>query len=180
MPASRPVITSITSAAELKRWYWTKKELSLLAAHLDIATSGSKEYLRAHLCSTLDGAAANTVRPLRRKVAPQLLPPVGRETIIPVGQHSSQTLRHFFEKEIGKQFHFDSFMRDYIANNAGKTLGDVIQHWHATRSAASKPQPIASQFEYNTFIRDWFRTHPNTTKDAAIAAWHEYRSQPRA
>src|SRR5579883_3246514 len=106
MLTSRPVITAITSAAELKRWYWTKEELSLLAAHLGIATSGSKAHLTGYLCNTLDDVPTdNTVRPPKRKAAPQLQPPVGRETIIPVGQRSSQVLRHFFAKEIGKQFH---------------------------------------------------------------------------
>jgi hypothetical protein len=101
---------------------------------------------------------------------------VDADSVIQPGQRCSQVLRRFFQSRIGPGFHFDQAMRDFIADGAGRTLGDAVAHWHATRD--QPPGPIGRQFEYNRFIRDWHAAHPGGAQ-AAAAAWRAHRADPR-
>ncbi|MFF1409096.1 DUF6434 domain-containing protein [Streptomyces sp. NPDC058289] len=53
--------------------------------------------------------------------------------MIAPGQRCSQVLREYFVREIGPGFHLDAFMRDYVAQGAGRTLAEAVAHWYATR-----------------------------------------------
>lgn len=102
--------------------------------------------------------------------------PLTAVTVIQAEQRCSQQLRAFFTVEIGAGFRFDAAMRDFIAEGAGRTLGDAIRHWHATR--AERPRQIGAQFELNRFLRDWHAAHPGASREAALAAWRGHRSRP--
>jgi hypothetical protein len=168
------------SGSELLRWYWTAEELTRLARARGRGTGGGKQALAARLAAPLDGGPEPAADARRRPAgAAQLAGPVGVETVIPAGQRCSQVLRAFFQEQIGPALRFDAFMRDFIAGGAGRTLGDAVRHWHATREAAVLPQPIGDQFEFNRFVRDWHRRHPAGTRSEALAAWHRHRSAPR-
>ncbi|GAA3257097.1 hypothetical protein [Streptomyces lavendulae] len=82
-------------------------------------------------------------------------------------------------REIGPGFHFDAFMREYVAQGAGRTLDEAVAHWHATRRQAAEPQPVGAQFEFNRFLRDWHSRHPGGSRTEALAAWRDHRSRPR-
>jgi len=103
---------------------------------------------------------------------------VSAATVIPPGQRCSQVLRHWFEQEIGPGFAFDGSMREFIAQGAGRTLGEAVAHWHATRAEAARPKPIAAQFELNAFLRQWWAAHPGGTRAEALAAWRDHRAAP--
>ncbi len=75
-------------------------------------------------------------------------------------------------------FAFDETMRSFVAQGAGRTLGEAVAHWHATREEAARPSPIGAQFELNAFLRRRRSTHPGEGREAALAAWREYRSRP--
>jgi hypothetical protein len=96
--------------------------------------------------------------------------------VIPPGQRSSHVLREFFTAEVGPSFRFDAAMRDFVANGAGKTLGDAVDHWWASRDRDAPP--IGPQFELNRFTREWWRANPGGTRDELRAAWLAYRNQP--
>jgi hypothetical protein len=81
-------------------------------------------------------------------------------TVIPPGLRYSQVLREWFTQQVGRGFAFDGAMRDFIAGGAGRTLGDVVAHWHATRAGAAQPTRIGAQFELNAFLRAWGRPIP--------------------
>ncbi|WP_221890425.1 DUF6434 domain-containing protein [Streptomyces sp. WAC07061] len=117
--------------------------------------------------------------PAARRGGRQLKAPVGPASVIPEGQRCSQVLREFFLCEIGPGFHFDAFMREYVAQGAGRTLADAVAHWHATRQRAAEPQEVGAQFEFNRFLRDWHARHPDGARDQALAAWREHRARPR-
>ena len=57
-----------------------------------------------------------------------------------------------------------------------RTLGEAVEHWHATRSA-QRPA-IGPQFELNRFSRAWHRAHPGGSRADLLAAWSSYRSLP--
>jgi hypothetical protein len=67
-------------------------------------------------------------------------------------------------------------MRAFIEKGAGRTLGDAIDHWHASRRL--EPGEISSQFELNRFTRQWHADHPAGERHELAAAWREYRSLP--
>ncbi len=173
---SRPELSTSLSSVELRRWYWTLSELEGLARELGVPRGGGKRPLVERLAAALDGEPLPPP-PSRPRTGRQLTGALTAATVIPEGQRCSQALRAFFEREIGPGFTFDAFMREFIAGGAGRTLGDAVGHWHATRPEASRPQPIAPQFELNAFLRRWRETHGGTRQEG-LAAWREYRSLP--
>ncbi|WP_405527705.1 SAP domain-containing protein [Streptomyces avidinii] len=181
MAGSRPAPTTALTGAELLRWYWTLVELTSLAREIGIATGGGKAALTARLAAALDGLPAPVAPPgpARRRAGRQLAAPVTGATVIPPGQRCSQVLREYFVREIGPGFHFDAFMRDYVAGHAGHTLAEAVAHWHATRAEAAEPREVGAQFEFNRFLRAWHAQHPDGARGEALAAWQEHRARPR-
>ncbi|MFD0265477.1 DUF6434 domain-containing protein [Streptomyces sp. NPDC127106] len=177
---SRPALNAGLSGAELRRWYWTLAELTSLARATGLPTGGGKAALTARLAAALDGRPAPAPVPVRRRAGRQLAAPVDGDAVIPEGQRCSQVLREFFVREIGPGFHFDAFMRDYIAGGAGRTLADAVAHWHATRAEAAEPREVGAQFEFNRFLREWHVRHPDGTRAEALAAWQAHRARPRS
>ncbi|MFF3209696.1 DUF6434 domain-containing protein [Streptomyces sp. NPDC002886] len=191
----RPAPSPELSGAELARWYWTLAELSSLARRMGLPAGGGKAAVTARIAAALDGlpapapvparAPAPVPSPARSGGRPvhgagrQLAAPVDGASVLPPGQRCSQVLRAYFVREIGPGFHFDAFMRDYVAQGAGRTLAEAVAHWHATRAAAAEPREIGAQFELNRFLRDWHARHPEGTRAQALAAWRAHRSRPR-
>ncbi|WP_412076361.1 DUF6434 domain-containing protein [Streptomyces xanthophaeus] len=177
--ASRPALTPALTGTELTRWYWTLAELTALARQLGLSTSGGKAALTDRLAAVLDGRPEP--RPVRtaRRGGRQLAAPVHGDTVIPEGQRCSQVLREYFTREIGPAFHFDAFMRDYVAQGAGRTLAEAVSHWHATRQRAAEHQEVGAQFEFNRFLRDWHARHPDGARTEALAAWRDHRARPK-
>ncbi|MEW2412990.1 DUF6434 domain-containing protein [Streptomyces sp. NPDC046866] len=177
---SRPDLTAELTGAELRRWYWTLAELTLLARAMGLSAGGGKAALTDRLAAALDGLPQpEPPRPTRRPAGRQLAAPVDGATVIPQGQRCSQVLREFFVREIGPAFHFDAAMRDYIADGAGHTLAEAVAHWHATRALAAEPREVGAQFEFNRFLRDWHARHPDGARAEALAAWQAHRARPR-
>ncbi|GAA3902183.1 DUF6434 domain-containing protein [Actinoplanes auranticolor] len=178
MTEHRPALSPALSGAELTRWYWTLAELTALARTLGVPRGGGKAALADRLAAALDGAAPSAPVP-RAPAGRQLTAPVSADTIIPPGQRCSQLLRDFFRQQIGPGFTFDEFMRAFVADGAGQTLGAAVAHWHATRAQAAQQRPIGAQFELNAFLRQWRLDHPGAGRQDALAAWRQHRSQPR-
>ncbi|MER5759423.1 DUF6434 domain-containing protein [Streptomyces sp. NPDC002082] len=179
----RPAPSPGLSGAELARWYWTLAELTALARRMGLPAGGGKAAVTARIAAALDGLPAPAPVPAgsrpARGAGRQLAAPVDGASVIPPGQRCSQVLREYFVREIGPGFHFDAFMRDYVAQGAGRTLAEAVAHWHATRALAAQPREIGAQFELNRFLRDWHTRHPEGTRPQALAAWRVHRSSPR-
>ncbi|MEV7440058.1 DUF6434 domain-containing protein [Streptomyces sp. NPDC091204] len=175
---SRPALTAALTGAELLRWYWTLAELSALARRMGLSAGGGKAAVTARLAAALDGLPAPAA-PAPRRAGRQLAAPVDGSTVIPPGQRCSQVLREYFVREIGPAFHFDAFMREYVARQAGRTLAEAVAHWHATRAQAAEPREVDAQFEFNRFLRDWHARHPDGARTEALAAWRSHRARPR-
>jgi hypothetical protein len=176
-PPQRPSLFEVGTGAELTRWYWLKTELIGYAREQGIVSTGSKADLIERIAAHLDGrplAPAAAGRPSAGSA--QLSGPLDADTVIPAGQRASRALRAYFIDAVGPSFRFDDAMRTFIADGAGRTLGEAVDHWNATRD---RPRTdIGAQFEFNRFIRDWHRDHPSGTRAGARAAWARYRSLP--
>ena len=68
-------------------------------------------------------------------------------------------------------------MREFPEQGAGRTLGEAVEHWHATRGAPRRE--IAPQFELNRFLRAWHEANPGGSAADARADWKAHRSAPR-
>ncbi|MFI6416120.1 DUF6434 domain-containing protein [Streptomyces sp. NPDC050842] len=177
---TRPELSAALRGDELARWYWTLAELTVLARELGVPRGGGKAALTARLRAALDGIALPAAPSRTRSAGHQLAAPVNGSTVIPEGQRCSQVLREYFRREIGPSFHFDAYMRAFVAEGAGRTLADAITHWHATRQTAAQLQEIGAQFELNRFLRDWHAEHPAGSRTEALAAWRAHRDRPRS
>ncbi len=169
----RPALVPSLTEHEFLRWYWLREELAGFARALGVSTSGGKHELANRIADALAGRPVSA--PRRTVVGEQLAAPVSADTVIPVGQRSSQVLREFFRAHIGASFRFDGVMRSFIATG-GATLGDAVEHWYATRDAT--PKPITSQFELNRFTRRWHEDHPSGSREQLMADWWTYRALP--
>lgn len=173
--AERPDLESVRSGAELRRWYWLRSELTALARSRGLSTAGGKVDLTERLVASLDGSAP-PAPVVRRPVGQQLAGPISLSTRLPPGQRSSQLLRELFLREIGPGFRFDGPMRGFVRDGAGRTLGEAVAHWHATRG---RPRgEIAPQLELNRFLRRWHAEHPDGSRTEALDAWRHHRALP--
>lgn len=175
MTITRPVLDGSLSGAELRRWYWLKSELVVLARALGVRTGGAKAELTERVAAVLDGLSEPAGTQRRVHVA-GISGDLTRESVIPRGQRCSQALRAYFVSELGPGFHFDAPMREFIATGAGRTLGAAVEFWAGSRDLP--PAEIGAQFELNRFQRSWHATHPGAGHGDLLAAWKVYRSLP--
>ena len=176
MSTARPALTPALTGAELRRWYWLRRELADFARELGLSPSGAKTELVERVAAALDHAPPPARRELPRSVD-QLREPLSGSTRLPPGQRCTQTLRRWFVAELGAGFRFDATTRAYVAEG-GHTLDEAAAQWRATRHAP--PPPIGAQFELNRFSRAWHAEHPGAGHTEMLAAWRRHRSQPRA
>ena len=176
MTESRPTLDQHLSGLELQRWYWLRGELAAFARSLGVSARGGKQELTTRLVAQLDHGTPPPPAPHRRPRPLALREPLTAATPIPSGQRCTQQLRHYFTAVLGPSFSFDAVMRDFITHGEGRTLGDALTHWRATRSRP--PSEIGSQFELNAFIRDWHHRHPRGTHAQALKAWRNHRDLP--
>ena len=169
----RPQPTGELSAQDFVRWYWTKTELVAFARSLGLSAGGSKieltDRIRARLAGEpppVDGVAVRT----------RLTGPLTADTVIPPGVVLSQVLRDWFTQQVGPSFRFNESLRQFLANGSGRTLGEAVDHYLATRGLPTAD--IAPQFEYNRFVRSWRAANPGGSGEQMRQAWWEYRSAP--
>jgi hypothetical protein len=169
---SRPELTAELTGAQLRRWYWTPAELTRFAGSMGIPTGGGRLRLVERLAAPLtDSPSGGTLAPA------QPTGPLDEATVIPPGRRCSQALRACFTDRPGPTFHFDTHLRTFIVDGAGRALGDAVAHWHATRDQPTQTT-IAPRFEFNRFPRDRHRAHPDGSRNAALAGWRHRRALP--
>ncbi len=169
----RPEPSSDLDATEFERWYWTQAELRQIARGLGISTAGRKDELAARVSAALAGRPLPERAPRRRS---RLEGPLSRETVIPDGVVLSRNLREWFEGEVGADFRADRHLREFLHDGAGRTLGEAVDHYRATRDRP--PSEIESQFELNRFTRRWWKANPGGTRAQLLEAWRVYRETP--
>jgi len=173
-PSRRPPLDPGLPPDEFARWYWLKRELQAFAAELGIPADGGKQDLAARIARRLSGE--QDIAPPRRPATDGLPASLDRDTVIPDGQRLTARLRAFMAAECGPGFRFDGHMRAFFADAGGRTLGDAVDHWRATRTA---PRPeIGAQFEWNRFARAWRAANPGALHAEVVAAWQAHRALP--
>jgi hypothetical protein len=173
---SRPDLNGKTSPEAFRVCYWLKRELVAFCRQYGLPTSGSKAVLSRRIEVFLETGKVERVREAPRPKS-EMPEQFTRDTVIGPGWRCSQSLRAFFEREIGPRFHFDGVMRGFIKRDGvGKTLQDAIDAWHEQRRNPRVEKEIAPQFEYNRHIREFFKENEGATLQEAIAAWEEEKA----
>jgi hypothetical protein len=178
---TRPALDLQLSAETFLRYYWLKNELAAFCRSCGLPANGPKQMLTQRIAKYLETGLKTIERDsVPGKSASRSRMPLifTRSTIIGPGWRCSQALRTFFEQEIGRSFHFNATMRDFIHNGQGKTLQEAILAWEAAQRSPGKKQ-IAPQFEYNQHVRDYLEANPGAGLQAAIHAWNERKQSPK-
>ena len=138
-----------------------------------MSSSGGKAELAARVEAALAGEPLPAEKARKRD---RLEGDLSRETVIPEGVVLSRHLREWFEAEVGPGFRSDRHLREFLRTGAGRTLGEAVDHYLATRG--SGPVEIEPQFELNRFTRLWWKVNPDGTREGLSRAWREYRDTP--
>ena len=173
----RPTLDPQLSADTFLRWYWLKDELNAFCRNCGLPSNGPKRILTeriARYLATGEKSAPTAHQPAARG---QMPPTFTRASLIGSGWTCSQALRAFFEQELGRAFHFDATLRDFIHHGQGQTLGEAIRAWENAQNNPAEKE-IAPQFEYNRHIRDYLKANPGAGLKAAIRAWNERKQRP--
>lgn len=117
-PAARPDLTPALSGPEFVRWYWLRTELVSFARELGVSATGGKDLLAFRISAALAARAFAEPPPARRPAGRQLSGILLPETVIPVGQRSSQVVRAWMLEQIGAGFHSTPRCADWEAYRA--------------------------------------------------------------
>jgi SAP domain-containing new25/Domain of unknown function (DUF6434) len=176
----RPPLAPALSSREFQRWYWMKRELVDFARQEAMSSTGDKPTLTKRIVVFLDGADLNqptaATKTRRATVSRRLPAPLTVDTVLGPKQASSQQLRAFFVSTVGPRFSYDIHMRTFLASDREKTLGEAVEHWHASRNSV-KPETLP-QLELVRFMKAWHLQNPVATQKECREAWKLYKSLP--
>lgn len=177
MTTQRPRLTAGLTEAAFGHWYWLKSELVAFCRAHHLSATGSKQLLAARIAAHL---AARPLPHVVEQAKPRSDMPTELKlgTRIGTGWKCNQRLRGFFVSHCGTRFHFNGPLRDFIANSAGRTLGDAVTRYQ--QSLSEGPRSISRQFEYNTHMREFRQRNPGGSHANAVAAWWAKRGEASA
>jgi SAP domain-containing new25/Domain of unknown function (DUF6434) len=177
----RPNLTKQLSIKNFKEYYWLKEELQRFCRTEGLSTFGSKIEISHRIETYLE--TGKILKPTRKTSAKkEASKEISLDTVITENHRCSQDVRSFF-KTIIPNFHFSTYIQNFIKENVGKTYRDVVKNWHEEEARKKDPtykKEIGSQFQYNQFTRDFFADPNNKGKsrEDAIHAWNTIKSLP--
>lgn len=181
---SRPDSKSISSGAELRRWYWRKDELLALARHHGLKTTSGKFRILDRIAHFLDTGkkhfpADETQKP--RSKFDWHSEQLSRATIITDSYRNTQNVRRFFKAELGDAFRFNIAFMEWMKANTGKTLGEACAAWQAQRDEANQPGSqtrIKDHNQFNQYTRDFLADNPELGMEDVRRVWALKIRQP--
>lgn len=178
----RPLIETISTGHELKKWYWLKQELVAYAKEAKISYTGSKFEILERIADVLDGKQISMVKSKRSTSEFNWKTEVlASETIITDSYTNGTNSREFFQKHCGKAFKFNISFMKWMKENTGRTLKDAVLEWKKQQEeikTTGKKSKIPSGNQYNQYIRDFFDDNPGKTIEDARHFWKLKRRLP--
>lgn len=182
--ATRPQIEDILTAAEVRRWYWTKTELAAECRRRGLKVSGAKFTLLDRIAHFLDtgekAQPADQKHPVQSKFDWHAAP-LTPDTRLTDSYRNTQNVRRFFTSQIGTHFKFNIAFMAWIKGNAGKTLSDAVAEYHRQFDAAKTPGAqtnIAAHNQFNQYTRDFLADHPDRSMEDVRYFWALKRRLP--
>lgn len=184
MAEERPDPETITTAAELRRWYWQKDELVPLARYHGVKTTGGKFTILDRVAYFLETGDRKFPGDVKAKITSKfdwhsaVLRP---ETIITDSYKNTQNVRRFFQAHVNPNFKFNIAMMDWMKANCGKTLSDAIEAYLTLTQQARAPgyqTRIRDHNQFNQYTRDFLAANPAATLDEVRRVWTLKRALP--
>ncbi|WP_078552005.1 DUF6434 domain-containing protein [Bacillus alkalicellulosilyticus] len=177
----RPDLTKDITIKDFSNYYWLKEELQTFCREHGMSASSSKLELTDRINVYL--LTGEIKKPIRKTRPPKTKETeLSLETVITENHRCSQEVRAFF-KSVIPNFHFSTYIQNYLKTNIGRTYRDVVLAWNEEEERKKDPtykRTIAPQFEYNQFIQDFFADPKNQQKsrEEAIDAWNQMKRLP--
>jgi hypothetical protein len=178
----RPNPTHIQNAQEFQRWYWRKDELTALAKHHGVKSTGAKFDILdriAHFLNTGEKSSPKDIA-LKSRRAPQKssfdwhCEILDENTIITNSYKNTQNVRRFFKQHCGEGFKFNIAFMEWMKANIGKTLQDAVdEHNHREQliKTSGNKTKIKPHNQYNQYCRDFLADNPNLKMSHVRIAW---------
>lgn len=180
----RPDIATITSADQLKRWYWLKAELTAQAKSIGVKSTGAKFTLLERIAHYIDTGETNwpgDTKVIARSKFDWHSAPLNNGTIITDSYKNTQNMRRFFTANAAEDFKFTIALMDWMKTNTGKTLGDAVQAYQTLRKATADPNhktDIKSHNQFNQYTRDFLADNPDMGMKDVRKFWALKRALP--
>lgn len=184
MTESRPPIESIATGAELRRWYWLKRELEEEARRVGVKVSGAKFTILDRLAHHRDTGElvfpGETNVPRRTSTFDWKTDELDDDTVITDSYRNTQNVRRYFTERVGSGFRFSIGLMEWIDNNHGRTLGDAVDTYRALADdrASGKKPTIKAHNQFNQYTRDFLADNPELGMDDVRRVWARKRAQP--
>ncbi|WP_146174224.1 DUF6434 domain-containing protein [Litoreibacter ponti] len=182
MSEARPDITTLTTGAELRRWYWRKEELVAHAKRLKLKSTGGKFDILDRIAQFLDtGEVAAPATPKPKSKFDWHSAPLSPETIITDSYRNSQNVRRFFKSQLGDSFKFNIEFMAWMKANVGLTLADACAEYRAMKTREADPNfqsQIAHHNQFNQYTRDFLAAHPEASLEDVRTYWALKIQQP--
>ena len=181
---TRPDPTTITSGAELRRWYWLKSELVTLCQFHGLTYAGQKFDILDRIAHFLDTGEKQSPRQPRAKTTSRFdwhSEPLTPDTRITDSYKNTQNVRRFFLAECGPAFKFNRLFMAWMTSNTGKTLADAVQEYKRLAAQAAQPgyqSEIAHHNQFNKYTRDFLAAHPDADMALVRKVWAAKRALP--
>lgn len=183
-PDARPDIASISTSAELRRWYWRRDELIERARQLGLKTTSGKFTILDRIAHYIDTGEVQFPGDQKSVVTSRFdwhAEALSRSTVITDSYKNSQNVRRFFKQEIGETFKFNIAFMEWMKANTGKTLNDACKAYLALQEEKRAPgfrTQIKSHNQFNQFTRDFLDDNPDLGMADVRRIWALKIQQP--
>jgi len=178
----RPAIGSIKSSREFSQWYWLKDELVTYCRKNGLQVGGDKATLTRRIKRFITtGERAETKKPGAKKTSAfdwhsDLLT---SRTKITDTYKNTQNVRRFMKSQVGDSFHFSIPLMQWVKENEGKTLKDLVNYYLTLQKQKQQPgykSRIPASNEFNQYTRDFMQDNPGLSIAQARKCWAYKRS----
>lgn len=169
----RPDIETLSTGAELRRWYWRKDELVPHARALGVKTTGAKFRILdriAHYLDTGETAFPGDVAPKVTSGFDWRTASLTDDTEITDSYTNSQNVRRYFKSRLGAGFTFNTAFMEWMKANVGKTLKDACDVYPDLMKVPGRTD-IKDHNQFNQYTRDFLADNPSLGMDAVRRAW---------
>lgn len=180
----RPAIDTITTAAELRRWYWTKAELEAECRRRGLKIAGAKFTQLDRIAHFLETGEKRLPGDTPARTTSRFdwhSAPLSLSTEITDSYRNTQNVRRFFKSHVGTQFKFNTAFMAWMKANIGKTLADAVaefQRLEADAKTSGAKSEIAHHNQFNQYTRDFLDDNPDMGMDDVRHFWALKRALP--